>query len=491
MKLTILVKYALFLLCCFAIQSHLAQPYYFTHENDHIPLSATGINTMDVRSVDVDNDNDLDIITAGEFRRNLLLFNDGSGNFTEDPSRIFPEKNTGDPFPGEDSEDIAIADFDQDGDPDVLFVSEDSTFHELLINDGTGLFTFIAYDFPSSLGNAVAVLDLNNDDYPDLIIGNTGQNTVFINNQDLTFTQDASRWPVNTEGTQDFKLVDLDGDNDLDIIEGIDLGDNNILINNNGTFVDESSRLPDTGQTVETRKIAIGDANGDTFPDIFVATVNFIGTANPQDRLYLNNGNGFFTDATATNLPSSNLLSLDAFFVDYDDDNDLDIIHVSFQNPASNPRVLDNDGAGVYTETSLDVFEPFALTNGIAMEVADFNNDTFPDIYFGNFNETDDLTFFNPDILSVKENTLAITGTVYPNPSKDSIRISFPIKMKGELQFFDVNGRSLRLTPHKIEGTTAETTYTISLANITSGMYFYRLIEGNKQISSGSFIVDK
>ncbi len=490
MKTSILVKHLLLVLCCFVIQSHIAQSFYYTHENDNIPLAATGINSMDVRSVDVDNDNDLDIIIAGEFRRNLLLFNDGNGSFTEDPARLFPEKNTGDSFPGEDSEDIAIADFDQDGDLDVLFVSEDSTFHELLINDGTGLFTFIAFDFPSSLGNAVAVLDLNDDDFPDVIIGNTGQNTVFINNQDLTFTQDNSRWPVNTEGTQDFKLVDLDGDDDLDIIEGIDQGDNNILINNNGTFTDESNRLPNTGQTIETRKIAIGDANGDTFQDIFVAAVNFIGTANPQDRLYLNDGNGFFTDATATHLPVSSIQTLDAFFIDYDHDNDLDIVNSAFQSASLNPRVFNNDGSGVYSEITSGVFEPFALTNGVAMEVGDFNNDTYSDIYFGNFSETDDITFFFPDILSVQEN-FSVTGTVYPNPANNFVSISFPLGNQGELQVFDVNGRNIDAQVHTSEDLHAGTTFHINLSNMVSGIYFYKLAKDSIQIASGSFIVDK
>ena len=190
----------------------LGQEPFFIPNNANIPVAATGINSMDVESLDVDEDGDLDLIIAGEYRRNLLLFNDGNGVFTEDPNRLFPEKNTNDGFSGEDSEDIAFADFNQDGIMDIIFVSEDSTNHELLLNDGNGNFTFTSYDFPPSNGNAVVILDLNNDNYPDIIIGNTGQNHVYINNQDLTFTQDNSRWPSNTEGTQDFKLLDLDND---------------------------------------------------------------------------------------------------------------------------------------------------------------------------------------------------------------------------------------------------------------------------------------
>ena len=83
---------------------------------------------MDVETADVDEDGDLDLVIAGEYSRNLLFFNDGSGVFSEDPTRLFPEKNTGDPFTGEDSEDIIFADFNLDDHIDVLFVSEDTNF---------------------------------------------------------------------------------------------------------------------------------------------------------------------------------------------------------------------------------------------------------------------------------------------------------------------------------------------------------------------------
>ena len=199
-----------------------AQPPYYLSQNQNIPLGATTINSMDVESADLDNDGDLDLVIAGEFSRNLLLFNDGTGSFSEDPTRQFPKKDLGSPFTGQDSEDIVFADFDLDGDMDVLFVSEDTPFHELLTNDGTGRFAFINFNFASSLGNAVVAMDLNQDSFPDIIIGNNGQNDVYLNQQNLTFQKANNRWPINLEGTQDLKLIDLDNDGDLDIIEGID-----------------------------------------------------------------------------------------------------------------------------------------------------------------------------------------------------------------------------------------------------------------------------
>ncbi|HPF10135.1 MAG TPA: VCBS repeat-containing protein [Flavobacteriaceae bacterium] len=410
-----------FLLFCMAPSAY-GQTYFYP---DHAayPVNATNLNSMDVEAADVDGDGDLDLVIAAEYQRNLLFFNDGTGQFSEDPSRLFPEKNTGDGFMGEDSEDIAFADFDQDGDLDVLFVSEDTVYHELLVNDGTGSFTFIVYEFPSSTANAVAVLDLNNDDYPDIIIGNNGQNQVYLNNQDLTFSEAPARWPVNVEGTQDLKLVDLDGDGDMDIIEGIDLGTNNVLINTNGFFTEENNRLPSHPFVVETRKVTLADVNGDGFKDVFLSTVNFVGNANNQNRLYLNDGNGFFMDASDTHLPIYDRFTLDAVFVDYDADGDLDLITTDFQNPDGNHHSFANDGTGHFTESTLEVFSTFAFTKGVSLYLGLLNDDAYPDLYFGNFQESDDLLFYDPEALGFSKLSNGRYG-VGPNPFENQIEVS-------------------------------------------------------------------
>ena len=467
-----------------------AQEPYFIPMNGNFPESATAIASMDVESADVDGDGDLDLVIAGEFRRNLLFFNDGDGVFTEDPSRLFPEKNINDGFPGEDSEDIIFSDFDLDGDLDVFFASEDSNFHELLINDGSGNFSFITYEFPPSTGNAAAALDLNNDQYPDIIIGNNGQNNVYINNQDLTFTQDNSRWPVNSEGTQDLKLIDLDNDTDLDIVEGIDSGTNNILINANGFFTEENNRLPSHPFTLETRKVVLGDSNGDSFTDIFVATVNFT-NGNTQNRLYVNDGNGFFNDATTNALPVSFQSTLDAVFIDYDYDGDLDLISTDFQNPSNpNYHAYENDGTGIFTDVTQDVFQAFSFNSGVGIHAGDFNGDLYPDLYFSNYQEADDLLFFSEDALSTIEFESLNKFKAYPNPVINTFIIDADLSSTYSnlgVRVYDVSGKAVNES-FGIEPINNHLFVELNISYLNSGVYFYSVFNGTQQLFNGKLI---
>jgi hypothetical protein len=78
-------------------------------------------------------------------------------------------------------------------------------------------------------------------------------------------------------------------------------------------------------QTYMTAGLAVGDVNGDDLPDIFV-----VGGGLVADRLYLNDGDGTFTNAAVawglTALHGGNGASM----ADYDDDGDLDIYVTSF-----------------------------------------------------------------------------------------------------------------------------------------------------------------
>jgi hypothetical protein len=141
----------------------------------HLPEGVTDGLSMDARPVDVDGDGDLDIIIANEHRANILLLNDGSGHFSDASDARLPR--------GEhDSEDIGIADFDGDGDPDIVVVSEDDQTNELYLNDGNGFFSDASDRLPvTGTSNAVLVMDLTGNGHVDIVIGNNGRNVLLEN----------------------------------------------------------------------------------------------------------------------------------------------------------------------------------------------------------------------------------------------------------------------------------------------------------------------
>lgn len=400
----------------------------FEDKTGNMPVAATGNGTMDVESADLDGDGDPDLVLASEARANLVFFNDGAGNFSQDPQRMLPEFNSNDQFPGEDSEDVAIADFDLDGDPDLFFVSEDTPNHELLINDGAGRFAFADFTFPASTANGLAVFDINGDEYPDILIGNRGRNQLFINNGNLTFTEETdSRWPANTDHTQDLKLADIDGNGSLDVVEGTEQGGSNIYLNHGGVFTEDNSRLPNFGQLMETRKVTLGDLNGDGHPDIYLANVGWTAGISGRDRLLFNDGNGYFTDVTEERLPPNDGTSLEALFLDFSGDGHLDIILTQFADEGQQACFAYlNDGAGTFTENTNDVFPAMNYNRGVGLHAADFNADGHPDVYFANHWQPDKLFFFIPPVMANEGVGEEAALRLFPNPAAETLHIEAP-----------------------------------------------------------------
>ena len=315
----------------------------------NLPLSTLGGNSMDAKTADLDGDSDIDIVVACEYCPNIILINDGNGVFANESSTRLPQVV-------HDSEDIGIADFDGDGDQDIIFVSEDDQTNEFYLNDGDGFFTDLSNRIPvTGTSNAVLAIDVNNDSIPDIVIGNAGQNIVLINDGNANFTNEtASRFPVNLNITQDLEWGDIDGDGDNDLLEGNENG-NRILINDgSGFFSDETtSRLPFPVSGEETREVDLGDVDNDGDPDIFYSNVTFTQGFPSQNRLLLNDGNGFFTDVTSTNLPVAQQNTVDGDFRDIDLDGDLDILTAQAFNGTY--QVLLNDSAGVYTNQTENI----------------------------------------------------------------------------------------------------------------------------------------
>jgi len=356
--------------------------------SERLPIQSLKNNSMDIEQGDLDGDGDIDLVIAMEFRPNVLLFNDGTGKFTDETVGRLPQKN-------HDSEDIALADFDGDGDLDIVFVSEDDKINEYYINNGKGFFSDASNRFPvEAVTNAVIAADFDKDGDIDLILGNDGQDVFLVNDGKGNFKDETSKYlPVDNTVTQDIEAADIDGDGDLDLVFGNE-DENKLYINNGkGVFSDVTDgRLPSANGKEETRKVDIADIDNDGDLDIYFSNVRFRPGKDPANRILINNGKGFFTDESAIRINGqNNMHSGDAQFVDLNGDKALDLVIANLFGGYQ--QVFLNNGKGVYTEETTSFFSTKITGEAISLELLDANRDRNPDLYFGMFRGADVLLY--------------------------------------------------------------------------------------------------
>lgn len=368
-------------------------PLYTDVTFTHLPYKDLTLLSMDAGIADLDGDGDLDILIANEHRPNILLINNGKGKFSNESTRRIPQV-------AHDSEDIGIADFDRDGDLDIVVVSEDDKTNELYLNNGNGTFSDAGDRIPvTGTSNSVVVFDINTDGAPDILIGNNGQNKILINDGKGNFRDEtAKRFGTFSDVTQDLTLADIDNDGDQDLLVANE-GKNRILINTgNGFFEDQSTkRLPYRKEAEETREVVVADIDNDGDLDILFGNVAaFVPAALRQNRLLLNNGKGVFTDVTETHLPKDDNRCFGVAFLDIDGDGDLDIVTGNTNGSrfqGNTPfSVYINDSNGVFIEN--DKILPKNISGrGFDIDFADFNGDGVKDLFLSNRGSQDFLLF--------------------------------------------------------------------------------------------------
>jgi FG-GAP-like repeat len=349
-----------------------------------IPVPLTLGSSMDAQAFDADGDGDLDLLIAKEIRQNVLLLNDGTGRMTVAPAGTLPAAL-------HDSEDVAVADYDGDGDPDAVVAAEDDASTELYLNTGAGTFADAGSRLPArGVSNSVIAADVDADGDADLLFGNDGQDFLFINAGGRFVDQTRVRLPADDARTQDLEAGDVDGDGDLDLVVGNAVDGNRLLLNDGRGFFAEAApgRLPLRAAPEETREADLADVDGDGDLDLYFANVAFGPGIDPQDRLLINDGRGWFTDETDARIGRDAWYTVDAEFTDVDRDGDLDLV-TAVLNQARGWYVALNDGTGVFKDAAGSVFPSSLTGQGVDVEVADFNGDGRLDMYFSSYVGTD------------------------------------------------------------------------------------------------------
>ena len=332
---------------------------------------------------------------------------------------------------------VAIGDINNDSLPDIYFTSNQHK-NKLYLNKGN----FVFEDITEKAGvggtkawsTGVTMADVNGDGLLDIYVCNSGdvdpedrENELFINNGDLTFTERAKEYNLNNNGLSvHAAFFDYDGDGDLDcyivnnfftnpsrielykkVREGSTVEGDKLMRNDGNVFHDVTAEAGIFSSEIGFGNgLAIADINHDNLPDIYIANDFW-----ERDYLYINKGNGKFSEELIDRLNYCSTSSMGGDIADINNDGNPDIITTDML-PADNYRLQTtiafdpyhledlryrenfyyqisqnclhiNDGSGYFQE--------IGLLSGVAATdwswgalIFDFENDGNKDIFISN-----------------------------------------------------------------------------------------------------------
>jgi hypothetical protein len=307
----------------------------------------------------------------------------------------------------------AAADYDNDGDTDLLVVNFGSVI--LYQNQGDGTFRDVTeaagLNNPRA-GISATFLDVDRDGWLDLFVANylvfdptlnvepgspqpypgplaypPEYNVLYRNRGDGSFADvsEASGIRIPDHRAMSVTALDFDLDGDVDLYVSND-GTPNLLLDNDGQgrFRDvgwqRGVAFNQFGDAAGSMGAAVADVNRDGFPDILVTRFG-------QASLYLNSKGGFFEDRiTASGIldVSSQLVGWGGNFLDFDNDGDPDIF-IANGDPhflkGMPPLLLENRGDATFTSAGPRAGPFFqTLVNGRGSGAVDFDNDGRRDV---------------------------------------------------------------------------------------------------------------
>lgn len=340
---------------------------------------------------------------------------------------------------------VAFIDYDQDGLLDLYFIQAGATeaykpLHPLRSalyhNNGDGTFTDVTdkahLGGEGHYGQGVAVADFDNDGYPDIYVTGYGNAILYHNNGDGTFTDVTAKAGVGDDGLWSTSAgwfdYDKDGWLDLIVTNYLDWSPKNNLWcgekapgyrsycnpnnyrgqktrlfhnNHDGTFTDVSAKSGVGAPESKGMGVVLADFNRDGWTDIAIANDTW------PNFLFQNNRDGTFSDVSLiSGLAASEDgryeagMGIDAADVDGDGLQDVYITHLDFELN----RLYHNNGDGTFTDVtySSGIGNKAITLSGVAARFIDYDNDGWPDILQANGAMVDNVALYHSEV-SYKE----------------------------------------------------------------------------------------
>ena len=236
---------------------------------------------------------------------------------------------------------------DYSGTANPMTISNVTSNMTITANFAIILFTDVtAAKFPSvSVSSGNTFFDIDNDG--DLDLADTrasyGGDFVYLNNGAGTFTKAPGNAGVTALEGHSIIPGDFNNDGFMDFAIGwYWSGGSKVYLNNgDGTFTDVSSSCG-VGNPGNIWGGAFGDIDAD-------GDLELIFSVNGTNRLYVNNGSGHFSEQAAARGAATGQNTECTYFVDYDHDGDIDIFTTKDEDGAA---ILNNNGSGYFSDVT-------------------------------------------------------------------------------------------------------------------------------------------
>jgi hypothetical protein len=333
---------------------------------------------------DIDNDGNLDIVAASDGNGISVFFGDGDGDWTAAATHPAASGGYGD---------VAVGDYDSDGNLDIFASSpanRESTPTGLHVFKGDGAGGFSELDSTLTTlptkgkWRGVAVGDVNNNGILD-VAATAGYSTsdgihVYLGDGTGRFSDNSSGLPTDEDRGSKVVLSDFNNDGVLDVVAagnpGVSVFLGSIGFNGAMVWTQSSTGLPSQRFT----GLAAGDFDSDGMMDLFMASYN--AGSGVGLRAYRNVNNAASWTDSSTGLTDSGDY-LEICTGDFDSDGNLDLVAGGVYGTRGIKLYL-GDGTGDWTDASA-AFPPTG--ERVGCEVQDMDGDQRPDILFGRYDE--------------------------------------------------------------------------------------------------------
>ena len=360
-------------------QTHITESLIVNYAFNKLTFK-TGKGTGSVELADFNEDGKPDIVVANSEDNSASVFlNGGTNKFSLALGSPFPV----DSFPN----DIAIADFNKDNILDLAIANNETKHLSVLLGKGNGQFDFSPYS-PYRLRvkphtHSVSTGDFNNDGNFDLLTESWGVDSVIVifGNGKGDFNLPAY-FKVGKRPYQRVRAADLNNDKFSDIIT-TNLEGNNcsvLLSDGNGNFTEANGSPFSCGDA--PFGVAIGDVNSDGNADIAIVDAPTItAESKGKDGLFILLGDGKGNFSTLKGSPFTTGKSPSRLAIGDIDGNGIADIAVTNYNDKSISIFFMNK-SGVMSNKVIQVGN---RPDGIA--IGDLNADGKADIVVGNFDD--------------------------------------------------------------------------------------------------------